>query len=190
MAILQSRFVKEKPGHGFVLSHNPAIFAAAFLLAFTLLISPGRTNDSAAHLVTGGLVLTRMDDVEMRSEDLYISTERIEVRYRFYNRSDQDVVTLVAFPLPDLRAPSDYENIVIPIEAPENFLGFETKVDGAPVDMQLEQRVFALGLERTETLRSLGIPLAPHLASTTEILDRLEPHIQQQLLQWGMIEFE
>jgi hypothetical protein len=36
-------------------------------------------NDSSAELATGGLVLKKSADIEMRSEDLFISTNEIRV---------------------------------------------------------------------------------------------------------------
>jgi len=61
-------------------------FAIALTLAAATWASPALANDSAAALATGGLVFVRNDDIEMRSEDLYISTAEIRVRYRFHNR--------------------------------------------------------------------------------------------------------
>ena len=51
-------------------------------------------NDSIGHLSAGGIVLGRSADIEMRSEDLHVSTQEIRVRYRFYNGSDKDITTL------------------------------------------------------------------------------------------------
>ena len=50
------------------------------------------------------IVLTRSADIEMRSEDLYVSEKEIRVRYSFFNTSKADIRTLVAFPIPDLPA--------------------------------------------------------------------------------------
>jgi hypothetical protein len=55
---------------------------------------------------------------------------------------------------------------------------------------QVEQRVIAAGLDRTQLLRTLGIPLAPHLASTSEALDRLPPDKWEELLRVGVAEIE
>ena len=38
----------------------------------------------------------------MESQDLYLSREEVRVVYRFRNRSDRDIATLVAFPLPSM----------------------------------------------------------------------------------------
>ena len=59
-------------------------------------------NDSSAELAAGGLVFTKNLNVEMQSEDLYLSAKEVRVRYRFFNKSDSDVVTTVAFAMPDI----------------------------------------------------------------------------------------
>ena len=48
----------------------------------------------------------------------------------------------------------------------------------------------ALGIDRTQLLRSLGVPLAPHLLSTNEALDRLPPEKWDELVRIGVAEIE
>src|SRR6516164_8246814 len=91
---------------------------------------PSRANDTAVELATGGLVFVKNPNVEMLSEDLFISTEEIRVFYRFANRSDKDVTVHVAFPLPDLKMDLVDDVFVIPVDDPINFLGFVNTVDG------------------------------------------------------------
>ena len=125
----------------------------------------------------------------MRSEDLFISAREVHVRYRFFNSSPRDVTVLVAFPMPDPCRRSG-RNRLGPTEDPENFLAFTTTVNGQPVATKVEQRVTAVGVDRTQLLRSLGIPLAPHLRSTNEALDRLPADKWQDLLRLGVAEIE
>src|ERR1700730_10682750 len=132
-----------------------------------------RANDSTAELATGGLIFVQNDDVEMRAEDLFISSAEIRVRYRFFNHSAKDVTVLVAFPMPEIKIDGQDDNISVPTEGAVNILDFHTTVAGQPVKTEVEQRVFAAGIERTQYLRDLGIPLAPHLPSTNEALDRV-----------------
>jgi hypothetical protein len=163
----------------------------AAALALTLVLQPARANDSVAHLAAGGLVLSRTDAVEMRSEDLFVSMQEIRVRYRFYNSSRDDVTTLVAFPLPDIRALSEENNYVVPLpEQATNFLGFTTTVDGKPVAMQVEQRALALDVDRTAMLARLGLPIAPHDPTLPDRLLRLPPAVQTELSELGMVRFE
>ena len=94
-------------------------------------------NDTTAELATGGLVFAHTPDIEMRAEDLFISTQQIRVTYRFFNHSSKDVTTLVAFPMPDITVSGSDDNIAVPTENAENILGFTTKIDGVPVQAQV-----------------------------------------------------
>jgi hypothetical protein len=129
-------------------------------------------NDSTAELATGGLAYVMTDEVEMQSEDLFISMQEVRVRYEFVNTSDHDVTTLVAFPMPDIKGDIDFLESV-PVDDPVNFLGFKTTVDGKPVGTKAQQRVSALGIDQTAYLQKLGVPLAPQLDATREALDQL-----------------
>lgn len=168
-----------------------AALVAGAALYLTMMAAPARANDSTAHLAAGGLVLSRSDAIEMRSEDLFVSMDEIDVRYRFYNRTDNDVTTLVAFPLPDITAPSDMNNFSVPVaNADTNFLDFHTTVDGRPVSMQVEQRAFALGVDRTDLLKRLGLPIAPHNPAAGELIVKLPAASQRELRELGMIQYE
>jgi len=149
--------------------------------------APADANDSSAELATGGLVLEKSDNIAMRSEDLFISAKEIRVSARFYNSSAKDITTLVAFPMPDISGGNPDELISVPTEDPENPLNFATTVDGKPVAVRLEQKAFAGGLDRTEVLRRLGVPLAPRLAATNAALDRLPPSAQDELTKLDLI---
>ncbi len=102
---------------------------------------PVAANDSTAELATGGLVFVKNNDVDMLSEDLFISLDEIRVHYRFLNKSDRDITVHVAFPLPDLKASSMDDAVMIPTDDPVNFVGFTTTVDGRPVHADVEQKV-------------------------------------------------
>jgi hypothetical protein len=139
-------------------------------------------NDSSAELATGGLVLTKNPAIEMRSEDLFISTKAVRVHYVFANTSAKDVTILVAFPLPDITIEGPDDNIVVPTDSPTNLLGFVTTVDGRPVQAQVEQKALKNGADITAYLKRLGVPLAPHLQSTNAVLDKLPKAAQDALV--------
>ncbi len=161
------------------------LLVLAFLAAGCAL---ARANDSIAELATGGLTFVTTPDIEMRSEDLFISLEQIKVRYVFFNSSDQPVTALVAFPMPDIVVDGPDQNIAYPSDDPENFLDFHTVVDGKPVAAKVEQKVLAAGIDRTDFLRGLGIPLAPHLPAANEALDKLPAETQAELVRLGLAE--
>ncbi|MEZ5786932.1 MAG: DUF4424 domain-containing protein [Xanthobacteraceae bacterium] len=149
-----------------------------------------RANDSTAELATGGLVFVKNDAIEMRAEDLFISTAEIRVTYRFFNRTDRDVTVHVAFPLPAIKVEGMDDNISVPTEDPVNIFGFTTLVNGKPVRTQVEQRVTAHGIDRTRMLRDLGVPLAPHLAATNAALDKLPRDKWNALVKAGLAAIE
>jgi hypothetical protein len=164
-----------------------ALFAATLL---SVAAAPARANDSTAELATGGLIFVQNDDVEMRAEDLFISTKEVRVKYRFFNKAAKDVTVLVAFPLPEVRISEQDQNISLPTENPVNILDFKTSADGQPVTTKVEQRVFAVGIERTQYLRDLDIPLAPHVRATSDALDKLPPEKWDDLVRLGLAEIE
>lgn len=159
---------------------------AAAAVAVAIGLPSARANDTTAELATGGLIFVTNDNVEMRSEKLFISTDQVRVVYDFFNKSKADVTVLVAFPLPEIRISEEDENIAIPREDAVNPFGFTTTVDGKPVTMQVEQRVTAVGIDRTQYLRDLGIPLAPQLAATAKALDALPKDKWDEIVRLGL----
>ena len=163
-----------------------AAIAALTSTAWLLALAPAAANDSTAELTTGGLVFARTPDVQMRAEDLFISEKEVRVRYRFFNASPADVISLVAFPMPDVVWEGPDVNIAIPSEDPENFLDFHTVADGRAVAAQVEQKVIAGGVDQTTRLRALGVPLAPQRTAAMAALDALSPAQQTELLDLHM----
>ena len=163
-------------------------WATGWFLALAAM--PARANDSSAELATGGLVLEKSANIEMRAEELFVSVKEIRVAAHFYNTSAKDVTTIVAFPMPDIAIEHPDEVISVPTEDPHNLLGFSTEVDGKPVDMSVEQKVYSRGNERTAVLRRLEVPLAPHLPATNAALDRLAPAARAELIKLGLAEIE
>lgn len=157
------------------------------LLGTLCLAGSAMANDTVASMGTGGLVLSRTDGIEMRSEDLYVSAREIRVQYRFFNRTDHDISTLVAFPMPDIVGRPEGD-IGISEADPTMPTPFTTVVDGRRMVTNVEQRVFVGAVEHTDLLKGLGVPLSPHLAATTEALGRLPRPQIDQLIELGMVE--
>jgi hypothetical protein len=161
---------------------------AAATLIGVLAGAPALANDTTAELASGGLEFVRNPIVEMRSEQLFVSTGQIRVTYHFFNTSDQPVTNLVAFPMPDITVDNPDWNVVVPTEDPVNFLAFSTQANGQPVTTQVEQKASAMGVDRTAMLQQLGLPLAPQLKATYDALDALPKDKWQQLIDLGMAE--
>jgi hypothetical protein len=148
---------------------NPIMFSKLFAIVAALVVMSLSmselciANDSSAELATGGLILTKSHDIEMVSEDLFISMKEIRVWYRFYNHSERDVVTQVAFPVPDIDYGVDDFTFVIPTDDPENILNFRTTVNGRAVVALVERKAIINGIDRTKLIQSLGLAIAPRL---------------------------
>jgi hypothetical protein len=141
-------------------------------------------NDSTAEKAAGGLVLTRTDAIDMVSEDLYVSPERVRVRYVFRNRTRAPIRTTVAFPMPD----RDLEEMYI---SDTNYPGeFRTLVDGRPVVMQVERRALRNGVDHTAMLARMGIPVHSGDPASDELvraLRRLRPADRQRLAELNLV---
>jgi len=145
---------------------KPVVLAVA-LAAAALPTARLGANDSTAEHGAGGLVLKQSGDIDLVSEDLYVSAERIRVRYVFRNRAPRDVSVTVAFPMPDRDLAQDrYGDSAYP----GNFV---TRVDGRPVRMAVERRAVLAGADHSALLQRLGIPIAPDEDGTRRIVDAL-----------------
>lgn len=136
------------------------LFGAA--LAGCLWLAPAaHADDSEAELAVGGLRFTHSNAIQMVSEDLYLSLDQVRIRYVFHNRTARDVTVRVAFPLPDILPDYYFEPVAIPNNGDPNFVGFETRVDGRPIAMEVEQRARLNGADVTARVRAAGLPLSP-----------------------------
>ncbi|MBZ0218197.1 MAG: DUF4424 domain-containing protein, partial [Fimbriimonadaceae bacterium] len=138
-------------------------------MLMTMTILPAGANDSTAQLVSGGLQLVPNYAIQMRSERLEISRERIDIEYRFVNMTDTSVRTLVAFPLPPVMIGEDVGYSIEPTD-PVNFVDFRVTADGVPVTPNVEMKAIVNGVDFSEILKSEGAFLAPF---ATDYLDRL-----------------
>ena len=147
-------------------------------------------NDTTAELATGGLVFKLNADIEMRSEDLYISTQQVRVVYRFLNTSPTHVRTVVAFPLPDITPDVLQDDVSIPARHLDNFLAFSTKVNGIPVDAKVEKKALVNGTDVSDYLRQLKIPIAPQGEDVGLFLNRLPVQAKEELVRLGIASVE
>jgi hypothetical protein len=160
-------------------------FAAGLVLISALIPGAVLANDTMATLGAGGLVFVTNDDIEMASEDLSISTEQVKVVYEFANHADTDQHILVAFPLPDITGSQDFM-VSVPVEDEDNHFGFVTTFNGKPVDAELHQYAVALGIDQTEFLNGLGVPLAPFGEKTQDAINALSDQDKQELVHRGL----
>lgn len=163
-----------------------AALAAAAMIAFA---NPAAANDATAELGAGGLQLVYNPAIEMARENLYVSKDEVRVDYLFRNITKAPVTVTVAFPLPPITGGFE-ANMVLPNDATENFVNFELTVDGQRLEPQVYSRVSALGIDRTQVLRDLGIPLSPVGEATYVAIDALPLERKRDLARLGMIILE
>lgn len=148
--------------------------------------TPARANDTAAELSVGGLTFTKSAEISMESENLTITPETVTVKYEFRNNSAAPVTLTIAFPLPDIDL-AEAENYAFPTSDPNNFVGFETKVDGKPVALTMNQRALLAGKDVTETLRKANVPFFP-LGSEQKRLAELPAAMREKLVSDGLLQ--
>ncbi|MGL5837242.1 MAG: DUF4424 family protein [Sphingorhabdus sp.] len=134
------------------------LFCSAALLML-LSATTAYANDSEASVPLGGLILKQSNAISMDSEDLYLSTEQVRVKYRFTNRGPKDVETLVAFPLPESLPEEEYYNSEYAVFVDPKQLDFKTLIDGKPVNLGIEYLAKLKGKPVNAALQKLGIPI-------------------------------
>ncbi|MCW5717753.1 MAG: DUF4424 domain-containing protein [Bauldia sp.] len=162
---------------------------AAFAAVLIAVASPASANDATAELGAGGLLLVYNPAIEMAAENLYVSANEVRVDYRFRNITKAPVTVTVAFPLPPIAGGFEI-GVVLPNDASENFVNFELTVDGQPLEPQVYSRASALGIDRTDVLRNLGIPLSPFGEATYLAIDALPAESKRDLARLGLIILE
>ena len=158
----------------------------SLLVAVALAASLASANDGILEKAAGGLVFTHSDDIDMLSEDLFVSLDRIRVRYAFRNQTDRDVRVTVGFPLPDHDLRADfYGDTAYPTE-------FRTLVDGRPVATQVEYRALWQDVDHSDLLNRLGVPImyaeGGDIAPIERALSALPAAERERLLALGLVE--
>jgi hypothetical protein len=156
---------------------------AGAIAASILFAWPAAGDDSSAQLKAGGIVFVNTTPLKMAEEDLYISPEKVRIRFVFANDTAKPVETLVAFPLPDI---DNNEYTEVPLGAitndPVNFVGFGVTVGGRKVPFAIEQRAFYQGRDVTRLLDELGAPLNVVAGENYKTLDALAGKARKALL--------
>ena len=157
-------------------------------LAWAALSTEVHANDSTAILKSGELQLTTSPHIALDREDLFISASEIGVRYSFRNTSNRDVVTLVAFPLPEIIIGDD-ANYSVEAKDPVNFIDFKVHVNGQPVTPALQLRATRFGIDQTALLTRLGVPILPFGESFYPRLEKISGSGRKELGEAGLADW-
>lgn len=158
----------------------------AVLAVLLLASAPVLANDTSAVLTTGGLEFISSQDIVMEREDLFISQDEIRVVYQFRNSGETDQDILVAFPMPDI-VPNFFSPVAFPNGPDDNLFEFKTTFNGVPVEAVLHEYAFAFGVDRTKTIKQLGLPLVPITEQASEATDALDVETRERLLHLGLL---
>lgn len=113
-------------------------------------------NETAADIGAPGIFFKEEKNISIEQEDLYISQEKVQVKYLFKNHSNKDIQTEIAFPIPEY----DYDFTVMGSggHGPD-FSDFNVKIDGKDIKYQKEVRALLNGNDVTQILAKLGISI-------------------------------
>jgi hypothetical protein len=76
--------------------------------------------------------------------------------------------------------------VSVPVEDADNHFGFRTTFNGKPVEAQLHQYAVALGIDQSEFLKGLGVPLAPFGQATQDAINALGDADKRELVHRGL----
>lgn len=105
-------------------------------------------NDSTGYVSTGGVQYLKNNNIQMYSEDLFISKNQIKVDYQFKNLTHKDISETVLFPLPPIENffESDFADT-------EKLLkSFKVQVNGKNIQPEMHVRTFIQKDERSKPI--------------------------------------
>jgi hypothetical protein len=141
-------------------------------------------NDSAVEVTPSGLQFKIQNNIMMEQEELSISTEKIEVTYRFKNQSRKDIITEVAFPIPEYSWSIVGRSVI-------DFADFTVEVDGKKISHSREVKAFVNGRDCTTQLAQLNISIADFggfdSEAKTTFVDRLKSSEKKILVGLGIL---
>jgi len=162
--------------------YRTAVAAAALCGGLSL----AHANDTMAELAAGGLTFVRALDVDMASEDLFISPSEVRVNYVFHNGGDQDRTAVVAFPMPDIEGSGDFM-VSVPNTDSDNFMNFEVSIEGKPVHPNIDRHVFAADVDVTDELTAHKVPLLPYGDATANAISTLPKDVLDDWVTRGIV---
>jgi hypothetical protein len=170
-------------------THQTALALAA--AAGTLAGVPALANDSTAAIGAGGLQLIESYAVELVREDLTIGSDKVTVRYVFRNTSEDDIETLVGFPMPAIDMRQSYESDLGQLSSDTpNYMDFTVTANGAAVEPSVESRATVIGHDVTARLQELGLPVTGFDLGIFDTLGALPAETRAELEAEGIAQFD
>jgi hypothetical protein len=182
--------------------------AAATALA-AVLAAPAFANDGFGGLTATGLQFDQTGVVQMLTEDLYLSLDKVKVAYTFRHSGDEDLTGEVIFPLPPIGLGDINESdFAIPREQldKENIVNFTATVEGKAVKVKTDRIAIVLEVINTEnpappgyespgeditaTLTKYKIPLSLNFDKVAAALSKLPQAAKDDLTARGYAAFD
>lgn len=152
---------------------------------------PAVANDTQASTTLGGLLFEQNDQISMDSEDLYLSLDKVRVRYTYTNHSTKPITLLVAFPLPDVPLEGSDPEWVESGYPDWDAIEMKTLVDGKPAGLMRIDIAKVNGKDVGKRLKVLGWPVLhwtdPNFASR---LNALSADDKSELVAEGLLTTE
>ena len=166
----------------------------SLLIVAALVAAPGLAlaDDSTATIEAGALNFVVNQQVSMSEEELALTSDHVHVRYLFTNGSNQDFEGLVAFPLPEIDV-GEEGNYAIHAADPANPLAFKAASDGKPIDVKVEARSTALGVDVSALLAKNHLPPTTIFADDAtqqkfyDSLEKLPKETLDELARYGAV---
>jgi Domain of unknown function (DUF4424) len=164
------------------------IFNVALCLAALASASNASANDSVASINLGGLTLSPSALVTMDSEDLYLSENRVRVRYKFTNTGSRAEHLLISFPLPVPSEMEREESLASGMYQEWDQLDFKTLIDGKPAPLSRHDVPLVRGTSVESRVKALGWPvLFWEDATFSARLNALPEEISAKLVAEGLL---
>ncbi len=154
----------------------------------TIALAPvsAAANDASAVLGAGGIQYVPNASITMVEEDLEISREQVNVSYTFRNIADEDITSLIAFPLPVVDL-SSMDPIGFQGEDGTNFVDFTVVVDGEALTPDVELKAEIGGVDVTAQVAGHDIPINAFAGELYEVLKALSDDAKADLRDAGLL---
>ncbi|MGH6811171.1 MAG: DUF4424 family protein [Methylocella sp.] len=159
------------------------------VVALSALFSLVSAQESSTELVHRGLTLPRWVEpapLMLDAEQITISPETIQIKYRISNIGTELVSMVFTLPLPDLDFSDPDVDWSIPAPDPVNFIGLSVTVDRKPAAFSFSQAAFSNGKDVSAVLRQYRLPLIP-VGTFQNQLAALPPDARELLATAGLI---
>ncbi len=183
------------PDHGQIAANDWRFHGRTFGLLASLILAPAMSHAqviaSLREVPAGGLIFVPDGAIAIESQEVQISRDQVRSIYQTRHSGSTSRSIVITFQLPEIDLASLGDQIlVLPVGAPENFVGAKVTANGQPVQLQFQQRAIAFGLDVTDALGEVGITLFPYAAGMADMLRKLPEDTRKDFVERGIVRRE